>query len=138
MDTFQRSQSCEHSSRAVNVGEAERAVSLIVGGALAVRAIQKMDVSTLALAALGAGLIFRGVTGHCGLYHLLGAHSAGQRPHAEREAPRRQTPDPPRAARMDEDVVGEASLESFPASDAPSWTSATSMPMPARVPHVSS
>jgi Protein of unknown function (DUF2892) len=133
MDTTQRSQSCGHDSREVNVGEVERAVSLVVGAALAVRAIQRMDVANLALAAIGAGLIFRGASGHCGLYKALGMQCAGQRPEAERRSKR-----PAGSARMDDDLVGEASLESFPASDAPAWTSATSMPMPARSPHVSS
>ncbi|HEX4144186.1 MAG TPA: DUF2892 domain-containing protein [Pirellulales bacterium] len=136
MNTF--SQACGHGGREVNVGEAERAVSLVVGGALAVRAIQRMDVVTLALAALGAGLIFRGATGHCGLYQLLGTQSVCHRSGAKPETVRQQTGDPLRSFRADEDIVAEASLESFPASDAPAWTSATAMPMPARMPHVSS
>ena len=138
MDTTQRSQSCGRENREVNVGEVERAISLVVGEALAVRALQRMDVVNLALVAIGAGLIFRGATGHCGLYKALGMHCAGLGQDAERQTPRRQTTSAAGSARMDEDLVGEASLESFPASDPPAWTSATSMPMPARSPHVSS
>ena len=48
---FNRSQACRLSSHGVNVSETERAVSLVVGGALAVRAIQRMDIVSLALAA---------------------------------------------------------------------------------------
>ena len=36
--------------------------------------LQKMEVLPLALAAMGVGLIFRGASGHCGLYQALGRH----------------------------------------------------------------
>jgi Protein of unknown function (DUF2892) len=133
METFQHSQSCGAKSREVNVSDVERVVSLVVGGALIVRGLQKMDVLPLALAVIGAGLIFRGASGHCGLYHALGARKA-RSPSAE-NTPSEPTSDTPRMS--DDEMVNEASLESFPASDAPAWNSSVATPMPARTPHVS-
>src|SRR5262249_23149993 len=56
----------------VNVGDSERQVSLVSGGALAALGLLR---GSLALAALGAGLIYRGTTGHCYAYEALGFNS---------------------------------------------------------------
>ena len=45
----------------VNVGELERWASLVGGGALALA---------------GGSLVYRGATGHCEMYHLLGVNTA--------------------------------------------------------------
>lgn len=75
----------------INVGEFERQVSLISGTALAVCGLLRGSLSGLGLAAIGAGLIWRGHTGHCEMYHALGHSSAEgdgekQHRHAHEEA----------------------------------------------------
>ncbi len=68
----------------VNMGDAERWVSGIGGGALAIYGLTRGTLGGLALAALGVGLAYRGVTGHSPLYTLLGVSTDGERhsPHA--------------------------------------------------------
>ena len=56
----------------INVGSIERWAFAIGGGALAAYGLSKRSPGGLALTALGAGMLFRGVTGHCELYHKLG------------------------------------------------------------------
>lgn len=63
----------------VNVGDAERWVSTIGGGALAVYGLTRGTLGGLALAALGGALVYRGATGHCQLYACLGVSTLGER-----------------------------------------------------------
>jgi len=87
-----------------NVGPTERWVSMTAGGALALYGLARRSLAGGVLTALGAGLAYRGVTGHCPVYETLGIDTAG--------------------ARIDDGRVQEASEDSFPASDAPAWASA--------------
>ena len=64
----------------VNVGEFERQVSLVSGTVLAVCGLLRASLSGLGLAAIGSGLIWRGHTGHCEVYHALGHSSAEEQP----------------------------------------------------------
>jgi uncharacterized membrane protein len=60
----------------INVGEAERQVSMIGGTVLATYGLLRGSLSGLALAAIGGALIWRGHTGHCQMYDMLGHSTA--------------------------------------------------------------
>jgi uncharacterized membrane protein len=66
----------EQESSSVNVGRAERWVSAIGGGALALYGLSRRSVGGTALAVAGGSLLHRGVTGHCYAYGALGANTA--------------------------------------------------------------
>jgi uncharacterized membrane protein len=59
----------------VNVGNTERQVSLAAGAVAAILGIARRDVPGLLMTALGAALVFRGASGHCGMYQVLGMDS---------------------------------------------------------------
>jgi uncharacterized membrane protein len=63
-----------------NVGETERWLSLLGGGALALFGLSRRTPAGLGLALLGGGLIYRGATGHCHLYGALGVNTAPHPP----------------------------------------------------------
>ena len=65
----------------INVGEFERQISMIGGTVLAGYGLLRGSLTGLALAAIGGALIWRGHTGHCEVYHLLGHSSACQECH---------------------------------------------------------
>src|SRR5437868_1500747 len=55
-----------------NVGEIERAISSILGGALLIGGLNRRSLSGLALAATGAAFLYRGAIGYCKVYESLG------------------------------------------------------------------
>lgn len=64
------------SGKTMNVGDIERVVSGLAGGALVMWGLRRRSLGGLALAAAGAELVRRGVTGHCMLYEWLGRDAA--------------------------------------------------------------
>jgi uncharacterized membrane protein len=63
-------------ARTTNVGGTERKVSLVTGSILALLGIAKRDLPGAVIAAVGAGLVYRGATGHCHTYEALGIDTA--------------------------------------------------------------
>jgi uncharacterized membrane protein len=68
-----------------NVGQAERAVSIAAGGALAAMGLRKRGFAGVAMALVGAELARRGLTGHCMLYEKLGLSTHGPADIRDRE-----------------------------------------------------
>jgi len=61
----------------VNVGQAERWVSAIGGGALALYGLTRGSMGGVALALIGGSLIYRGASGHCTVYQAAGIDTSG-------------------------------------------------------------
>ena len=95
---------------AINVGNGERIGSFLAGAVLIGRAVSRPTFGRIAAAIGGAVLLQRAITGHCGMYERLGIDGSSE------------APQPRRSRRRWKDPVLEASDESFPASDPPSWT----------------
>jgi len=61
----------------INVGETERLISAIGGGALLLHGLRR-SIGSLALAVGGGMLLYRGLSGHCRTYEALGFNTAGE------------------------------------------------------------
>ena len=66
------------SDKKQNVGEAERIVSGVAGGALVAYGLKAGGLFGTALSLLGGGLLYRGATGHCQMYEAAGISTAGE------------------------------------------------------------
>jgi uncharacterized membrane protein len=64
------------SGKTTNVGDIERVASGLAGGALVVWGLRRRSLGGLALAAVGAELVRRGISGHCAVYAWLGRNAA--------------------------------------------------------------
>src|ERR1051325_8669664 len=61
----------------INVGQTERWISALGGGALALYGLTRGSLGGVALALVGAALVQRGYTGHCNLYEAIGYNTSG-------------------------------------------------------------
>src|SRR5262249_29582891 len=61
-----------------NMADAERWLSLLVGGGLAAYGLSRGTLTGLGLAVLGGGLLYRGATGRSLLYEALGVRTSGR------------------------------------------------------------
>src|SRR5688500_16715803 len=61
-----------------NVGKTERQLSAVAGAALTLLGLRRRDIGGGVIAAVGAALVHRGITGHCHVYDAMGMNSADQ------------------------------------------------------------
>ena len=70
-----------------NVGGAERIASALVGAGLLLFGLKRRG---LIPAVLGGGLLFRGASGHCEIYHRAGISTAARKSHPQTSVPHRE------------------------------------------------
>jgi hypothetical protein len=98
-----------------NVDEGERWLSAIAGALLAIIGFGKKSPAGVLLGLVGGYLLYRGASGHCFIYELMGKSPTSTVAMLPADAEM-----PPSVHYGDE--VMESSWESFPTSDPPSWT----------------
>jgi uncharacterized membrane protein len=76
-DNAQADRASDASNNDVNVGQTERWASALVGGGLALYGLTRRTWSGAVLALVGGTLIYRGSTGHCHMYDMLGVNTTG-------------------------------------------------------------
>lgn len=76
MATEAKEKGMKNSSKTKNVGDTERIVSAIAGGALVTWGLRRRSLGGLVVAAIGGDLLYRGFTGHCDVYQWLGTSTA--------------------------------------------------------------
>lgn len=99
----------------INVDEGERWLSAIAGVLLVIVGLGKKSPLGVLLGLAGGYLLYRGASGHCFVYELM-----GKVPSATVDMLPADAKLPPSVDYGDE--VVESSWESFPTSDPPSWT----------------
>jgi uncharacterized membrane protein len=75
-DLDQPRQSSRNDPMRVNVGDSERALSALGGGALLAAGLVRGGCGGLAMIWSGAALLLRGVTGHCTVNEAIGRNTA--------------------------------------------------------------
>jgi len=123
-DSFDHSVNSGHG---INVAHTERLVSLVGGGLLAVLGLRRADTTGAVLALAGGALVARGLTGYCPVKTMIADWERYERraiPSQDVEEGRNQFSRHPGdiyEGDAAEETVDEASQQSFPASDPPSF-----------------
>ena len=67
----------DNESSGQNVGQLERIISCIAGGALVIEGLRRRSLGGGATALSGAAMLFRGLSGRCAIYSALGVDGSG-------------------------------------------------------------